>query len=101
MHISFCSCLIFTFYHSFWVFFITVFSDNYDDDYDSESYINDNNENNECNHHNDYNDDDNDNNFDNDNGDQAVVIFQAIHLGELFACKKSEFCECTDPNVAS
>ena len=66
---------------------------NYNDDYDDENYINDNNGNNDCIHHNVYNDDDNDNNFDNDNSDQTVVIFLAIHFGELFACEKTKFCE--------
>ena len=58
-------------------------NDNYDvyDDYDDERYINDNNWNNNCNHHNDYNDDDNDNNYDSDNGNQTIMIFQAIHVG--------------------
>ena len=68
-------------------------NDNYDDDYDNENYVNDNNGNNDRNHHNDHNDDDNDNNFDNDNGDQTILIFQAIHFGEPFACEKTEFCE--------
>ena len=68
-------------------------NDNYDDDYDDENYVNDNNGNNDCNHHNDYNDDDNDNIFDNDNGNQTIVIFQAIRFGELFACENTEFCE--------
>ena len=67
--------------------------DSYDDDYDDENYINDNNDNNDRNHHNDYNDNDNDNNFDNDNGNQTIVIIQAIHFGELFACEKTEFCK--------
>ena len=69
-------------------------NDNYDDDdYDDESYINDNNGNNNHNHHNDYNNDDNDSNYDNDNGDQTIMIVQAIHFGEAFACEKNEFCE--------
>ena len=68
-------------------------SDNYYGDYDDENYINDNNGNNDCNHNNDYNDADNGNNFDNDNGDQTIVIFQAIHSGELFACENTEFCK--------
>ena len=69
-------------------------NDNYDDDdYDHENYVNDNNGNSDCNHHDDYNDDDNDNNYDNANGNQAIMIFQAIHFGESFACEKTEFCE--------
>ena len=71
-------------------------NDNYEDDYDDEIYVNDNNNNNnnnDRNHYNDYNHDDNDNKFDNDNLDQTVVIFQAIHFGELFAFEKTEFCE--------
>ena len=65
-------------------------NDDYDDDdYDNDkNYINDNDRNNYCKHHNDY-DDDNDNNHDNDNGDQAIMIFQAIHFGEPFACEKN------------
>ena len=46
-----------------------------------------------CNHHNDHNDIDNDNNYDNDNGDQKMMIFQAMHFGEFFVCEKTEFCE--------
>ena len=68
-------------------------NDNYDDDYDDESYITDNNGNNDYNHHSNYNHDDNDNNFDNDNGDQTMMIFQVIHFGKLFACEKTGFCE--------
>ena len=59
-------------------------NDNYDDNYDDENYINDNNGNNDRNHHSDYNNDDNDNNFDNDNGDQTTVMFQAIQLTSNF-----------------
>ena len=47
----------------------------------------------DCNRHNDHNDDDNDNNYDNDNGDQTIMIFEAMDFGESFACKKAEFCE--------
>ena len=72
---------------------VIILNDNYDDDYDDENDINDNNGNTDHNHHNDHNDDDNDSNFDNDNGYQTIWIFQAIHLGELFACEKTEFCK--------
>ena len=66
-------------------------NDNYDDNYDDENYINDNNGNNDRNHHNDYNHDDNDNNFDNDNGGQTIVIFQATILENFLLAKKLNF----------
>ena len=62
------------------------------DNDDNENHINDNNENNYHNHHNDHNDDDIDNNYDNDNGDQTIIIFQAMHFGEPPFCEKTEFC---------
>ena len=52
-----------------------------------------NNGSNDCNHHNNHNYDVNHNNYDNDNGDQTVMIFQAMHFGEPFVCEKVEFCE--------
>ena len=57
------------------------------------NYNHGNNENNDCNHHKNHDDDDNDKNYDNDNGDQTIMIFQAIHFGESFVCDKGEFCE--------
>ena len=45
------------------------------------------------NHHSYHNDYDNDNNFDNDNGDQTMMIFQAMRFGEPFVCEKTKFCE--------
>ena len=65
------------------------------DNNDDENYNHDNNRNNDCNQHNDHNDDDNRNNYDNDNGDQTMMIFQAMHFGESFVCEKAEFCEST------
>ena len=63
---------------------------------DDENYIYDNNGSNDCNRHNDHNDDDdNNNNYDNNNGGQTIMIFQAMHFGESFLCKKTEFCEST------
>ena len=56
-------------------------------------YDHGNNENNDRNHHNNHNDDDNNNNYDNDNGDQTIMIFQAMHFGEPFVCEKAESCE--------
>ena len=87
--------------HVPYLLFITVFqfavnpngdngiNDNYDD-YDDENYINNKNGNNDHNHHNNYNDD-NDNNYDNDNGNQTIMIFQAIHFGEPLLVKKLNF----------
>ena len=55
------------------------------------NYNHSNNENNDRNHHNNHNDDDNDNNYDNDNGDQTIMIFQAMYFGELNFEKKLNF----------
>ena len=55
------------------------------------NYDHDNNENNDRNHHNNHDDDDNDNNYDNDNGDQIIIIFQAMHSVELNFEKKVNF----------
>ena len=57
------------------------------------NYYHGNNENNDRNHHNNHNNDDNDENYDNDNGDQTIMIFQAMHFGKPFVCEKAEFCE--------
>ena len=63
------------------------------DNNDDENYNHDNNGNNACNRHNDHNNDDNGNNYDNDNGDQTIMILQAMHFGESFVREKTEFCE--------
>ena len=54
------------------------------------NYHHGNNENNDRNHHNNH--DDNDGNCDNDNGDQTIMIFQAINFGEPLVCEKAESC---------
>ena len=55
------------------------------------NYYHGNNENNDRNHHNNHNNGDNDNSYDNDNGDQTIIIFQAMHFGEPFVCEKANF----------
>ena len=58
-----------------------------------ENQINDNNKNNDNNSHNDHSDYNNDSNYDIDNGDQTIMILQAIFFGEPLVCEKAEFCE--------
>ena len=65
------------------------------DDNVDENRIIDNNQNDDHNDHIDHNDDDNDNNFDNNfgNGDQTIMILQAMHFGEPLVCEKARFSE--------
>ena len=63
------------------------------DDNVDENHIIDNNQNDDHNDHIDHNDDDNDNNFHNGNGDQTIMILQAMHFGEPLVCEKARFSE--------
>ena len=63
------------------------------DNSDDENYNHNNNGNNNCNRHNDHNYDNNDNNYDNGNGYQAIMIFEAMDIGESFVCEKAKFSE--------
>ena len=65
------------------------------------NYNHGNNENYNRNHHSNHNDDDNDNNYDNDNGDQTIMISQAMYFGELNLRKSWILWKCADLNMSS